>query len=148
MQISDILAPESVVCGVALSSKKVVIERLAEMVAGINPSISTGTVYDRLLERERLGSTGLGRGVAIPHGRLENCEMAIGAFLFLESPVDFDAIDSQPVDLIFALLVPQECNDEHLKILAQLAEKFSNEAFVAELRSQGSAVEIHKMLTS
>jgi PTS system nitrogen regulatory IIA component len=104
-------------------------------------------VSDRLLERERLGSTGLGRGVAIPHGRLEDCDRAIGAFLFLEKPVDFDAIDSQPVDLIFALLVPQECNDEHLMILAQLAEKFSNEAFVAELRNQASASEIHKMLT-
>ncbi len=148
MQISDILAPESVVCGLALSSKKVVIEKLAEMVESVNPSVSSSTVYDRLLERERLGSTGLGRGVAIPHGRLENCEKAIGAFMFLESPVDFDAIDNQPVDLIFALLVPQECNDAHLKILAQLAEKFSNEEFVAKLRTQASATEIHKMLTA
>lgn len=148
MQISDILAPESVVCGLALSSKKVVIEKLAEMVASANPSINSGTVYDRLLERERLGSTGLGHGVAIPHGRLESCDRAIGAFLFLEEPVDFDAIDGQPVDLIFTLLVPQECNDEHLKILAQLAEKFSNESFVTELRSQTSASEIHRMLTA
>jgi len=86
-------------------------------------------IFDSLIGRERLGSTGLGHGVALPHGRFNQSQRAVGAFVKLKKGVDFDAIDRQPVDLVFGLLVPDHYTDEHLKILAYLAEMFSDRAF-------------------
>ena len=94
----------------------------------------SAAVFDSLIGRERLGSTGLGHGVALPHGRVNQAEHAIGAFLKLDKGVDFDALDRQPVDLIFGLLVPDHYTDEHLKILAHLAEMFSDLTFCQRLR--------------
>ncbi len=138
MNISDLLTPERVVCNEAIASKKRALERLGELIAGHQSGLSAGTIFDTLIGRERLGSTGLGHGVALPHGRLKGDGKAIGAFMKLKQGVNFDAIDDKPVDLLFALLVPEHFTDEHLKILARLAEMFSDETFCQQLRSADS----------
>jgi len=97
--------------------------------------------------REKLGSTGLGKGIAIPHGRLKGSKKTIAAFIQLQYGVDYDAIDDAPVDLLFALLVPENSTDEHLKTLAHLAEMFSNTDTLEQLRSETSAEGLHKILT-
>ena len=146
MQISDILSPDRVACDVDLQSKKAALEALSQMVADAEESLTRSEVFDSLLARERLGSTGLGHGIALPHGRLKGGEHTLGAFIRLRAGVDYDAIDHAPVDLVFALLVPEEATDEHLKILAMLAEKFSADGFLQKLRRETTAEGIYKLL--
>lgn len=134
MNISELLTPERVVCTDEVSSKKRALEMLSEMLAADEPELTGGEIFDSLLSRERLGSTGLGRGVAIPHGRVRGINTAIAAMLKLEHGVDYDAPDREPVDLLFALLVPQESTDEHLQILAALARMFADPPTLARLR--------------
>jgi PTS system nitrogen regulatory IIA component len=134
MNIADLLTPKRVVCNQDLSSKKRVLELLGELIASDQTDFSNRDIFDSLIGRERLGSTGLGYGVALPHGRLSQSRQAIGAFVKLNEGIDFDAIDKQPVDLIFGLLVPEHFTDEHLKILAYLADMFSDQAFCKQLR--------------
>jgi len=135
MNISDLLAPERVACRSDLTSKKRTLEVLGEMIATAQTDLSAQAIFDSLIGRERLGSTGLGHGVALPHGRLSRSRHAVGAFIRLEQGVDFDALDQQPVNLLFALLVPEHFTDEHLKILAYLAEMFSDRRFCETLRN-------------
>ncbi|HEY0634241.1 MAG TPA: PTS IIA-like nitrogen regulatory protein PtsN [Gammaproteobacteria bacterium] len=134
MQLTDILTLERVSCDGQAGSKKRVLEQLSDLAANGQEALSRVEIFDSLLSRERLGSTGLGHGIAIPHGRVKNSDKTIGAFLKLREGVDYDAIDQQPVDLLFALLVPEQSTEEHLKLLAQLAEMFSNAEVVAQLR--------------
>ncbi|MCW8908198.1 MAG: PTS sugar transporter subunit IIA, partial [Sedimenticola sp.] len=94
--------------------------------------------FDKLLERERLGSTGLGNGIALPHARMAGVGEARGAFVQLQSKADFDAIDRQPVDLVFGLLVPEQATEEHLQLLARLATLFSDDSFCERLRKAGN----------
>jgi PTS system nitrogen regulatory IIA component len=108
---------------------------LSILLASAVPDYTEAEIFDSLVARERLGSTGLGDGVALPHGRLRGLKQPIAALVTLGKGIDFDAIDQQPVDLLYALLVPEESNDEHLKILAQLAGLFSNPDFCSRLRS-------------
>jgi PTS system nitrogen regulatory IIA component len=103
-------------------------------------------VFDALIGRERLGSTGLGHGVAIPHGRLEGNDRTRAAFLQLRDGVDFDSNDRQPVDLLFAMVVPEDSTEEHLKVLARLAEMFSDADFDRRLREAGSAEDLHRLI--
>ena len=105
------------------------------MLAGAVPDYTEAEIFDSLVTRERLGSTGLGNGVALPHARLRSLKQPIAALVTLRQGVDFDAIDRQPVDLLYALLVPEDSTDEHLKILAQLAGLFSNPDLCSKLRS-------------
>lgn len=135
MHISDILTPERVRCDVQAGSKKRALEVLSTQIALGDPALTPRAVFDCLLARERLGSTGLGSGVAIPHGRLPHLREAIGAFLRLKEPVDFEALDNRPVDLLFGLLVPEDSTDEHLQLLSLLAEGFSRESLKEQLRS-------------
>jgi PTS system nitrogen regulatory IIA component len=135
MDITDLIIPERVVCNAPVSSKKRALELLGDLIADGQEDLDARAIFDSLLNRERLGSTGLGHGVALPHGRLPQSRYAIGAFLKLQQGVDFDAIDQQPVDLIFALLVPEHFTDEHLKILAFLAEMFSDQDFCMRLKA-------------
>ena len=100
------------------------------------------------MSREKLGSTGLGRGVAIPHGRIAALEQPVCAFIRLEDAVEFDATDGQPVDLAFALLVPEESTEEHLQLLSQLAEMFSDEEFRAQLRATKDSQAIYNLLST
>jgi PTS system nitrogen regulatory IIA component len=135
MQITDYLRPERIACQQDCSSKKRSLELLGGLLADALPDFSNGEIFDSLIGRERLGSTGLGNGVALPHGRLKGLKEPIAALATLKEGIDFDAIDHKPVDLLFALLVPEESTDEHLKILARLAEMFSNRDFCTKLRN-------------
>ncbi len=125
-----------------IGSKKRVLQQLGEMLAAGAPKLDPDTVFDHLLERERLGSTGLGHGIALPHARAAEAEQAVGAFVQLQNGVDFGAIDDQPVDLVFGLLVPQNATEEHLQLLARLANMFNSEELREHLRAGTSPEEL------
>lgn len=143
MNIANLLAPERIRCGANATSKKRSLELLSELLTGDEADPSTRTVFENLIGRERLGSTGLGKGVALPHARAPGVRQATAALLRLSAPVDFDAIDRQPVDLLFALLVPEHSTDEHLRILARLAEMFSDADLCERLRRCGTEPELY-----
>lgn len=147
MTISDILGADRVVSGVTFTSKKKALEELSNLLTLGQPSLSASDVLGSLTAREKLGSTGLGRGVAIPHGRLSGVNKAIGAFMRLKHPLDYDAHDATRVDLMFGLLVPQTATEAHLKHLAAIAEMFSDEAFCARLRSTEDSGPLHALVT-
>lgn len=147
MRIADLLTVDRVACGDPSTSKKRVLEQLSALIAGGQQALNPSEVFDSLIARERLGSTGLGHGVAIPHGRVKHGTATVGAFIKLQTPIDFDAIDGQPVDLLFGLLVPEQSTQEHLQLLAQLAEMFSDPAFVARLRGATSTAELYDQLS-
>ncbi|MEJ2417231.1 MAG: PTS sugar transporter subunit IIA [Exilibacterium sp.] len=134
MQIESILAQHRTQCGVQGGSKKRVLETLANLITNDLPTLDANELFRRLIARERLGSTGIGHGIALPHCRIENCTGTVGALLTLKTPIDYDAIDGEPVDVIFALVVPEEAHDEHLQTLAALAEKLSNPGYLKTLR--------------
>jgi PTS system nitrogen regulatory IIA component len=138
MDITDLISRERIVCNSDVTSKKRVIETLSELLSTGQADLTPRPIFDSLIGRERLGSTGLGHGVALPHGRFNQSQKAIGAFIKISKGVDFDAIDRQPVDLVFGLLVPDHYTDEHLKILAYLAEMFSDRVFCQQLRESDS----------
>lgn len=134
MRIADLLTPERAVPKADITSKKRALEYLSTLIAADCPDLDQGEIFASLIGRERLGSTGLGNHVALPHGRINRDGPAVGAFVTLAEPIEFDAIDDQPVDLLFALVVPEKSTDEHLLILAQLAEMFRDETFCQRLR--------------
>jgi len=148
MKILDILSPTQVFSNVECNSKKAAMELLAKNIASSNNGIDQIDVIDCLIARERLGSTGLGNGIAIPHGRLKYCEKSVAAFIQLKNGIDYGAIDSIPVDLIFALIVPEESTDEHLQILAILAEMLSETETINKLRNSKTEKEIFSILTN
>lgn len=148
MNITDLITAERVVCDRDISSKKRVLELLGELIALEQTNFTGRDVFDSLIGRERLGSTGLGHGVALPHGRLSHSQHAIGAFVKLQQGIDFDAIDKKPVDLVFGLLVPEHFTDEHLKILAYLADMFSDQIFCEGLRDAESDHTLFEQLKS
>ncbi len=135
---ADFLNIERVSCSNSARSKKRILEKVGRLLASAVPDLTQDMVFDKLLERERLGSTGLGQGIALPHARMPGVEQACGAFLQLEIAADFDAIDQQPVDLVFALLVPEEATQKHLQLLATLASLLSDKIFCNQLRSAES----------
>lgn len=139
MNINHLIAPDRVRCLDGISSKKRALESLSDLLGKGAREIDPVDIFHQLVERERLGSTGLGHGVALPHGRLDfqtgSQEKTVGCFVKLDHGVDFDSPDAQPADLLFALLVPEQCTDEHLKILAALAGMFSDSEFCEQLRS-------------
>lgn len=147
MQIPDILSVDQIECACDTGSKKSTLETISRLLSEANPELDKDTIFDSLLQRERLGSTGLGHGVAIPHSRMENNDKTVATFIQMENGIDFDAPDSQPVDLFFSLLVPEESTDEHLEILAHLAELFSDEGLVAQLRRARNKEAIYTLLT-
>lgn len=144
---AQLLVEHRVLGGAVLSSKKRLLETLAELLVGEQPQLSRELVFDRLLERERLGSTGLGHGVALPHARVAEVTDSIGAFVQIREPVPFDAIDDRPVDLAFALLVPEAANESHLRLLADLAALFNQESLRQRLRAAQSAESLFAILT-
>jgi len=133
--LKQILAPQRTVSRAPGSSKKRLFETIAEIISRDQPALAYDLVLDRLTERENLGSTGLGQGIAIPHCRLAECPRPLGTLISLAEPVGFDAPDDQPVDLLFALLVPTEGHQEHLDILADIARRFSQGSFCQQLRA-------------
>ena len=147
MNINDLISPDRVECNLNASSKKRALEQLSDLLARSSGNLSAEEIFESLVERERLGSTGLGHGVAIPHARLTGREEATGAFIKLNHGVDFDAVDKQPADLLFALLVPEHFTDEHLEILSELARIFDNEKFRRQLRDATDPVQIYDLLS-
>jgi PTS system nitrogen regulatory IIA component len=145
MLINGILDHQSVLVDDDSPSKKRVLERSALLLASGDAELAE-RVFERLLERERLGSTGLAGGVALPHARVPGVDSTKGAFIRLAEPVDFDALDGNPVDLVFALLVPEEATDEHLQLLAQLAGMFKEPRFCQQLR-EADVEQAHALLT-
>ena len=145
--IDSILTAERTVKGVPVSSKKKVLEYLGSFIAEHIPESSADDIYERLWSRERMGSTGIGEGIGIPHCRLKQCNKTFGVLLQLDEPIDFDAIDNQPVDLIFALLVPEEATDEHLKTLSMLAQKLSLAYYRDALRSSTDSQDLYLKAT-
>ncbi|MCV2504113.1 MAG: PTS IIA-like nitrogen regulatory protein PtsN [Neisseriaceae bacterium] len=137
----ELLPLENVVLDLDVSSKKRLFEEVAEVFAN-NEQVDRDKVFQSLLSREKLGSTGLGCGVAIPHGRIPGLENAIAAFIRLKNPIDFEAQDEKPVGLLFVVLVPDESNTEHLKILSHLAQKFSDKEIRDQLKSLESPQDI------
>ncbi len=135
MLISDLLSPELIRCDVHAGSKKRLLELISEQLASGSDEFSQREIFESLNARERLGSTGLGRGVAIPHGRVKGAHNVTASFFRLAKPLAFDAVDGQPVDLLFALAVPEDCGEDHLKLLAHIAELFSDTGLLEELRS-------------
>lgn len=146
MNIANLLAPELIRNRATATSKKRTLELLSELLTGDPSDPSTRTVFEALTGRERLGSTGLGRGVALPHARIAELQTPTAALVSLAEPVDFDAMDRQPVDLLFALLVPEHCTDEHLRILAALAELFSKPEFCEALRQSDSPESMYQQV--
>jgi PTS system nitrogen regulatory IIA component len=147
MHLIDLLAPSRVVAGASVSSKKKLLDLLAGLLAdGGGPALER-QVFDSLCGRERLGSTGLGHGVAIPHGRTVGLPAAIGAFVRLDEGLDFSALDDRPVDLVFALAVPEHFTNQHLLLLSQLAEMFSDATFTAQLREAPDSAALHRLLS-
>jgi PTS system nitrogen regulatory IIA component len=147
MHLLDLLAPARVLAGAKASSKKRLLEQLAQLLAE-GDADRERALFDSLCQRERLGSTGLGHGVAIPHGRTPTLEVATGAFVKLSEPVDFGASDGQPVDLIFALAVPEHFTQQHLVLLSQLAEMFADESFRERLRAAPDTESLYRLVSS
>ena len=145
-QISPLLANENIVLDLDASSKKRVFEHVGLLFEN-NQGIASSAVFESLFAREKLGSTGLGQGIAIPHGRIKGLKGATGAFLRLAAPVPFDSPDGRPVSLLFVLLVPEQATEQHLQILSELAEKFSDPTCREGLSNAASAEEIRQLLT-
>lgn len=146
MQLSDILKPGAVKVVSNLTSKKRLFQDLGELAAAaydLNPSEAA----DALQERETLGPTGVGHGVALPHARIEGVDRVVGVFLKLEKPLDFNSVDRQPVDLVFALFAPLDSGVEHLKALALVSRTLRDAGVCAKLRANGDAATLHAVLT-
>ena len=141
--ISKILPLENVILDHDSTSKKRVFEQVGILFENTR-QIARSEVFDSLFARERLGSTGLGQGVAIPHGRIKNLRDAVAAFVKTQHQIPFDAPDGQPVDLIFVLLVPERATDLHLQLLGELAQMFSDKSFRAQLRASDDPESIHQ----
>ena len=143
MQIADLVREDRVRLEPDITSKKRALERLSELLAADGGTPSPGLVFDALSSRERLGSTGLGHGVAIPHGRMAEIDDPRVAVLRLEQGVDFEAIDHEPVDILIALVVPEKSTSEHLELLAQLARALSQPDNIAALRRSADSSALH-----
>ncbi len=136
--IAKLLSVDNIVVGLDASSKKRVFEQ-AGLLFENHHGIARSAVYDALFAREKMGSTGLGLGIAIPHGRIKGLKEARGAFLRLVAPVQFDAPDGHPVDLVFVLLVPEAATEHHLQLLSELAQMFSDKLFREKLATAADA---------
>lgn len=148
MQLSEIIDVNRIRNDVDVKSKKRALEELSNLVAEDQAQLDASDIFDSLISRERLGATGVGYGIAIPHGRIKSCQKITGALIKLKEAVDFNTSDEKPVDVLFALIVPEESTDEHLKILALLASLFNEESFREELRNTNSAEDIYQLFTT
>lgn len=147
MTISALLSPQRIFLDTEISSKKKLLELIANIVAD-QTRLAESLIYSNLLNRERLGSTGLGHGIAVPHARLENLDETIGCLFRLKEPVNFEAPDNQPVDLVFTIIIPQEATEEHLMILSSLARIFSQTDVCEAIRGATSKDEIAQIIKS
>lgn len=146
MEISKLLTPSAVRVVGQMTSKKRLFQELGEMVA-TSYGLSASIAIDGLQERESLGPTGVGHGIALPHARLEDLDRIVGVFLRLEKPLDYDSVDRQPVDLIFALFAPKDSGVDHLKALALVSRTMRDPAVVTKLRANNDPAKLHAILT-
>jgi PTS system nitrogen regulatory IIA component len=146
MDLSDLLSVEGIVPALKVASKKQSIQELSERAAALT-GLPEREIFDTLLQRERLGSTGVGHGVAIPHGKLVRLDRLFGLFARLDQPIDFEALDEEPVDLVFVLLAPEGAGADHLKALARIARVLRDAATAAKLRATTDANALFALLT-
>jgi PTS system nitrogen regulatory IIA component len=147
MDLGDLLDPSAVVGALRISSKKQALQALGDKIGarvGVEPRI----VFEALLQRERLGSTGVGHGIAIPHAKLAGVSRITGLFARVEKPIDFEALDDEPVDLIFVLIAPEGAGADHLKALARVARVLRDPSVAAKLRGASDATALHTILTT
>jgi PTS system nitrogen regulatory IIA component len=144
--ISKLLPLSNVIIDLDVSSKKRIFEQVGLLFEN-NNSVARSEVFDSLFAREKLGSTGLGQGVAIPHGRIKGLKEAVGAVVRTRQPIPFDAPDGQHVSIVFVLLVPDRATDMHLQILSELAQMFSEKPFREQLLAAPDAPELHRLIT-
>lgn len=145
--IAKLLPLQNVMLDLEVGSKKRLFEQVGLLFEN-NHQIARSLVFDSLFAREKLGSTGLGRGIAIPHGRVKGLKEALGALVRTKHGVPFDAPDGQPVELIFVLLVPDRATDVHLQLLSELAQMFSDKSFRDRMRAAATAAEMHQLITN
>jgi PTS system nitrogen regulatory IIA component len=146
MEIADLLSPNAVIAHLKAANKKQVLQEVAAK-AAVLTALPERRIFETLLERERLGSTGMGQGIAIPHGRIAGIPKMTGLFAQLAAPVDFDALDDQPVDLVFLLLAPVGAGADHLKALARVSRLLRNQSICEKLRAAGDASALYSLLT-
>jgi len=146
MELSNILKPEAIRVVSTVTSKKRLFQDLGELASSVY-DVPLREATEALLERESLGPTGVGKGIALPHARLQGLQRVVGVFFRLEKPLEFDAVDRQPVDLVFSLFAPAESGVEHLKALALVSRTLRDPATCAKLRSNGESSTLHAVLT-
>ena len=145
MQIADLLSPEGVIASLKVQGKKQLLQELSGRAAAL-VRLPERRVFDTLTERERLGTTGVGQGIAIPHGRLAAIEKIVGVFARLETPIEYEAVDNQRVDLVFMLLAPEGAGADHLKALARVSRLLRNQASCEKLRAANNAEALYAIL--
>jgi PTS system nitrogen regulatory IIA component len=146
MEIADLLSPDAVIAHLKAAGKKQVLQEMAHKAAGLT-KLPERRIFETLSEREKLGSTGMGQGIAIPHGRIPGIEKMTGLFAQLDQPVDFDAMDDQPVDLVFLLLAPEGAGADHLKALARVSRLLRNQSICEKLRAASQQAALYALLT-
>jgi PTS system nitrogen regulatory IIA component len=146
MQVADIVDSRSVLPSLKVQNKKQLLQEIAHAASAV-VAIDSRTIFETLLQREKLGSTGLGEGIAIPHGKLKGIARVYGLFARLANPIDFDAVDGQPVDLVFLLLAPEHAGADHLKALAKISRLLRDGEFAAKLRGTATAEGLYAILT-
>lgn len=146
IRIENILTPGRSLVNVPGGSKKRVLEQIAKVLGQDLPDLDSQTIFESFIAREKLGSTGFGNGIAIPHCRMPGCASPLSAVLRLDTPVDFDAIDGAPVDLLFVLLVPEAATDEHLELLRQIASMLDREEVRERLRQARSGQDLYQAI--
>jgi nitrogen PTS system EIIA component len=145
MSLNDLLTPDAVIASLRVNGKKQALQELSDRAAEVS-GLPAREIFDSILQRERLGPTGVGDGIAIPHGKLAKCRRIFGVFARLERPIDFEALDGLPVDLIFLLIAPESAGADHLKALATIARKLRNPNLAAQLRATRDASAIYSMM--
>ena len=146
IRLETILTPGRSLVNVPGGSKKKALEQIAKLISHEVPELDEQGVYESLIAREKLGSTGFGNGIAIPHCRLQGCKSPVSALLHMEKPIDFDAIDGAPVDLLFVLLVPEAATDAHLELLRQIASMLDRKEVRDKLRSASSNEALYQVV--
>jgi PTS system nitrogen regulatory IIA component len=147
MNIADLLAPDAVLPALKAQSKKQLLQELAARAHGLT-RLSERRIFETLVERERLGTTGVGAGIAIPHGRMTEAKAITGIFVRLEHAIDYEAVDSQPVDLVFMLLAPENAGADHLKALARVSRLLRDKSVCEKLRTAKSPEALYAILTA
>jgi nitrogen PTS system EIIA component len=146
MELNELISSDSIVAALKVGSKKQALQELSQIAETIT-GVSSREIFSTVLQRERLGSTGVGQGIAIPHGKLDGLDRLYAIFARLDTPIGFDAMDDQPVDLIFMLLAPESAGADHLKALARISRTLRDPSITGKLRDSDSTAAIYAILT-